>query len=865
MPTVTDIARLVDQLTLDEKAALTAGVDMWSTPAVPHLGIPKVWLSDGPSGARGTIMGSAGPTSVCLPCGSALGATWNPALIEQVGALLGRQVRTKSARVLLAPTVNLHRSPLAGRNFECYSEDPLLSGKLAAAFVRGAQSQGVATTVKHFLANEAEFERHAISSVVDERAMRELYLVPFELAISEGGALGLMTSYNRLNGRWLTEQPELLDGVVRREWGFDGLVVSDWYGLVDTTASPAAGLDLEMPGPPRAFGPALADAVRAGEVDEALVDAQVTRLLTVYDRIGALGDPVERTETDEQAEDRPEDRALARRAATESMVLLSNDGLLPLDRVAIENLAVIGPNADRAQIMGGGSASLRPHYRVTPLDALTELLGDAVKVVHERGCENRKSTPALGGSQTARPSDGEPGFDLEFHAADGLAGEVVHQDRLPTGDLIFMRPPSPLLPRAGWSFRARTRFTPAETGTYVFTLTQAGQARLIVDGVTVVDGFADPPPRGDAFYGFGSVEVEAPLEMVGGTTVDVVVEHSAGPRPGIAAAKVGCRRPAPPDLMDRAVAAALDADAAVVVVGTNGDWESEGHDRRSMDLPGDQDELVRRVLAANPNTVVVVNAGAPVTMDWAPDARAVLQIWFGGQEMAGGLADVLFGEAEPAGRLPTTLPLRVEHNPAHGNFPGENGEVRYGEGVLVGYRWYEARRMPTRFVFGHGHSYTKFSLGTPTLSSSVFGPGDRLEVDVPVTNTGARRGAEVVQCYVAPAEARLVRPPKELRAFAKVWLDPGESTTVRLELDDRAFAYWDPGQPDREAIRSRMADLPVSSGGRRRRQPGWQIDPGRYRLHVGRSSADIAHTLDVDVETPDPDTDAGTDTDTDAG
>jgi beta-glucosidase len=849
MPSVTDIAHLVDQLTLDEKAALTAGEDLWSTPAVPRLGIPKVWLSDGPSGARGSIMGTAGPTSVCIPCGSALGATWNPELVEELGVLLGRQIRTKSARVLLAPTVNLHRSPLAGRNFECYSEDPLVSGKLAAAFVRGAQSQGVATTVKHFVANEAETERHSTSSVVDERALRELYLVPFELAIREGQALALMTSYNRLNGRWLTEQREMLDGLVRGEWGFDGLIVSDWYGVVDTTASPVATVDLEMPGPPRAFGQKLADAVRDGEVPEAALDAQVTRLLTVYDRIGALGDPADATEPDEQAEDLPEDRALARRAATESIVLLANDGLLPFDRTAIESLAVVGPNADRALIMGGGSAALRPHYRVSPLEGLHDLLGDDVKIVHERGCENRKSTPSLGGSQTARPSDGEPGFDVEFFPEDGLAGEVVHEASLPTGDLMFMAPPSRLLPRAGWSFRARTRFTPAETGAYVFTLIQAGRARLIVDGTTVIDGFADPPPRGDAFFGAGSVEVEAPVEVVGGTTVDVVVEHSLGPRPGVAAVKVGCRRPAPPDLMDRAVNAALDTDAAVVVVGTNGDWESEGHDRASMDLPGDQDELVRRVLAANPNTVVVVNAGSPVTMDWAPDARAVLLSWFGGQEMAGALADVLFGDAEPAGRLATTLPLRAEHNPSHGNFPGENGEVRYGEGVLVGYRWYESRRMPTRFPFGHGHSYTTFALGQPALSSTTFLPGGRLTVDVPVTNTGARRGAEVVQCYVAPAESRLVRPPKELRAFAKVWLDPGESATVRLELDDRAFAYWDPGQADRAEIKARMSDLPVSSGGRTR-EPGWQVDPGHYRLHVGRSSVDIAHVLDVEVPEP---------------
>jgi len=289
----------------------------------------------------------------------------------------------------------------------------------------------------------------------------------------------------------------------------------------------------------------------------------------------------------------------------------------------------------------------------------------------------------------------------------------------------------------------------------------------------------------------------------------------------------------------------------VLVVGTTGEWESEGHDRASMDLPGAQDELVRRVLDANPATVVVVNAASPVTMDWAPDAPALLQTWFGGQEMANRLAEVLLGDAEPAGRLPMTLPLRLEHNPSFGNFPGENGQVRYGEGVLVGYRWYEARHLPTRFPFGHGGSYTTFAVGEPRLSvaSSSAGSlraGERLVASVPVTNTGDRPGAEVVQCYVAPIAPQLVRPPKELAGFAKLWLEPGETAAVRIELDDRAFAYWDAGQPDRDAIAARSAALPMRRSSPVRR-PGWQIDPGHYELHVGRSSAAIDHVLAVEI------------------
>ena len=553
-----------------------------------------------------------------MPCGSALGATWDPDLVEQVGALVGREARTKGARVLLAPTVNIHRSPLAGRNFECYSEDPLLAGRMAAGFVRGAQSQGVATTVKHFVGNDAEFERYTISSEIDERALREIYLRPFELAVREGGSLGLMTSYNRVNGRWCTEQPELLAAILRDEWGFDGFVVTDWFGITGTVASAEAGVDLEMPGPARAFGPALAAAVRAGEVGEHVVDAQVTRLLTVFDRIGALDDAVPDTGPDERAVDRPEDRELARRAATESMVLLANDGLLPLDRSALSTVAVIGPNADRAQIMGGGSASLRPHYLVTPLEALRAALGDGVRVVHERGCDNRRSTPTLGGRGTEAPG-GRVGFELEYFADADLRGEVVHRSHTPALELFALEPPAPALPRSGWSFRAVTRFTPTESGTHVFTLIQAGRARLTVGDRVVIDGFADPPPAGDAFYGMGSVEVEAPVELVAGAPGRCGGRVlGPGAARGQGALKVGCRHPEPPDLLERAVVAAAEADAAVLVVGTTGEWESEGHDRASMDLPGAQDELVRRVLDANPATVVVVNAASPVTMDWAP-------------------------------------------------------------------------------------------------------------------------------------------------------------------------------------------------------------------------------------------------------
>lgn len=840
-----DPEKLLRELTLDEKALLTAGADMWSTPAIERVGLPPIRVTDGPNGARGSsLLGLGEASAVCIPCGAALGATFSPELIERVGAMLGQEARTKACRVLLAPTINLHRSPLGGRNFECYSEDPLLSGKIAAAFVRGVQSEGVATTAKHFVANDAEFERHTIDSVVDERTLRELYLVPFEIAVKEGGVLGIMTSYNRLNGTWCSEHPELLNGILRGEWGFDGFVLTDWFSAGSTVGSANAGLDLQMPGPGRFFGAKLADAVRRGEVAESVLDDQVRHMLSSWSRIGALGDDPDGVE---QSIDRPEHRKLAREASAASMVLLRNDGLLPFDRKRLRRIAVIGPNADRAQIMGGGSAALRPHYWKSPLDALREQLGDDVEVVHERGCWTEMTTPALPASAI---SDGK-GFAVEFFVGLEATGQVVHRLQGQTSQLLYFGRPAKGLDPGAFSLRAAGRYVPQETGEHTFTLIQAGRARLLVDGEVVLDGFENPPPRGKAFFSLASREIEAGVRLEAGRAVDIEIQYAAQDAVVLQGVKIGLRPPVGDGLLERAAEAARDADAAILIVGTNGDWESEGHDRTTMALPGEQDELIRRVCAANPNSVICVNAGAPVQMDWADEARALLQIWFGGQEMAGALADVLFGESEPGGRLPTSLPLRLEHNPSYGNFPGENSELRYGEGLLMGYRWYDTRGLPVRFPFGHGLSYTRFEIGVPHPSSSNFEPGTVLRVEVPVKNLGDRAGAEVVQCYVEPLEPRLFRPRRELRAFAKRRLEPGESATIVLELDERAFAYWDPADPGFEALRDGgggvPAAVPAGRGSDHRTEGGWYVDAGSYLLHVGRSSADIAHVVRIEI------------------
>lgn len=824
----TRIAEMVDGLSTEEKATLVAGVDFWSTMAVPRVGLPRVRLTDGPNGARGPWTPGDGVIgAVCVPCGAALGATWDPALIERVGVLLGTETRRKACRVLLAPTVNIHRSPLAGRNFECYSEDPLLSGRAAAALIRGAQSQGVATTVKHLLANEAETERYTMSSDVDERTRREIYLVPFELAVKEGGSLGVMTSYNRLNGIWCTEDTDLLGGVLRDEWGFEGFVVTDWYGVTTTDVSPGAGVDLEMPGPGRAYGPALADAVASGTVDEAQLDAQVTRLLSVFERVGALDDT---GDEEPAAVDEPADRALAAEAAAAGTVLLTNDGTLPLDRTALRRVAVVGPNADRVVVMGGGSAQVEPAHLTSPLTALRDHLGGDVEVVHEPGVDISRSATTVPGPVRVELSAG---------------GEVVHTETWAAVKMLTLGPPEGLAD--DFTAQLTTTFTPTRTGPHTFTLVQAGRARVRVDGQVVVDGVADPPPRGQSFLGFGSEEAAGSIDLVGGESVPLVVDYASEETEGVYGLQVGVRAVLPDDALGRAATAAAEVDVAIVVVGTDSEWETEGADRQSMDLPGDQDELVRRVAAANPRTVVVVNTGSPVTMDWVEEPAAIVQAWFGGQEMGPALAQVLTGDAEPGGRLPTTIPQRVEHNPSFGSFPGDHDHHRYGEGVFVGYRWYQSRHLPVRFPFGHGLSYTTFELGEPMLSSSSFTPGSTVRIEVEVTNTGGRAGSEVVQLYVAPPErTKVPRPAQELKAWAKVHLGPGETTTVTLALDDRAFAWWDVGDEGRAAVHQRMA-FGDPDESRTVRPRGWRVDPETYELRVGRSSEAIDHCIALEV------------------
>ncbi len=536
--------------------------------------------------------------------------------------------------------------------------------------------------------------------------------------------------------------------------------------------------------------------------------------------------------------------ALLRRAAAESIVLLSNDGILPLTTLSPTRVAVIGPHAVAPTIMGGGSAQVTPHSAASLLESLAATCGPDTAIAYERGCEVTLSAAVVGGPVLRAPD----GFRADRYAGADFEGPIEESSQLAQLRMVEARGLGSGEPVDEWSMRVAGTVVPEESGLFQLALAQAGLARVLVNGELVLDGFTNrPPPGGSDFWGQASQDLVADIGFEKGVPAELVVEYTARDTT-LAGFRVGFRTPDTDALLERAVSAAAEADVAIVCVGTTEETESEGHDRAAFALPGRQDELIRRVAAVNDHTVVVVNAGSPVDMPWADDVAAVLQSWFGGQEMGAALADVLAGDAEPGGRLPTTIPMRLEHSPSHANFPGENGELRYGEGLFMGYRGFEHSAIAPRFAFGHGLSYTTFEIGEPTLSKDIYRPGEPLTVSVPVTNSGARAGSEVVQCYVSPASARLARPVKELKAFAKVWLEAGETTTVDLVLEGRSFAYWDPGQDDWDDVQALLPEMfNLLSPPAERRERGWQVEAGRYDILIGRSSQDIAVSSTIHV------------------
>lgn len=794
---------LLGQLTLAEKCRLVGGASTWRTHPIERLGIPELKVSDGPIGVRGEGYGASRTPGVVVPSGIALGASWDPELVERLGRLLGEEAVRKRAHVLLGPTVNLHRTPIGGRTFECYSEDAELTARLAVGFVRGVQSRDVAVTVKHFVGNDTEVDRFTVDVDVDERTLREQYLRPFEAVVREADAWGVMSAYNRLGGTHCAEHHGLLTGILRDEWGFDGFVVSDWFGVHDTVGAATAGLNLEMPGPTRIYGPHLEAAVERGEVAEADVDRIVRDLLVLMERTHAWdrsADDQEQTVRD------PAERRLCRQAAIAGTVLLRNEGaLLPLDAAALTKVAVIGPNARMDRSMGGGSASLTPLTRRTLLDALTERL-DA-EVVFEPGVRVDKLTPLVHGEQL-----GDRGFVLDYVNGQDPHGDTVTTGRVESSAITFFGSTPPGVDPNSFSLRAAGTYLPDVDGVHEFGVVTTGPSRVEVDGRVVLDDPRAELPRSEEYFGYGSIEVVESFELRAGEPVQIRATWSGGD--GFGALRIGVRPPIPDDLVGRAVAAAAEADVAVVMVGTTEEWETEGSDRGTIELPGGQDELVERVAAANPNTVVIVNAGSPVAMPWVAEVPAVLTPFFAGMEQAEALVDVLVGEADPGGRLPISYPLLLADAPAHAWYAPVEGVQRYREAWRFGYRGHEATEVEPLYWFGHGLSYGTVAWGQPVASTESMAVDGSVSVEVPVTAVGDRSATVVVQGYVAPIDPPVERAPKELRAWTKLVVEPGATATATLRFDAAAFRRWDD-------------------------QVGaWVVDPGNYHLVIARSAGD---------------------------
>ena len=790
------------RLDLDAKARLLSGQDMWTLPALPGIGLKSLVMSDGPIGVRG-VRWTADDPSVALPSPTALAATWDPALARRAGTLLAQEARRKGVHVLLAPTVNLHRSPLGGRHFEAYSEDPYLTGTIGAAYVSGVQAGGVGTTVKHFVANDAETDRFTVDNTVSERALRELYLAPFEIIVENAHPWGIMTAYNTVNGTTMTEHHHLVNEVLRGEWGFDGFNVSDWTAARSTAGAIEGGLDVAMPGPRTVYGEPLARAVRDGEVAEAEVDEAVRNVLRLAARVGILPG-AEPAVTDLPAHvDGPE---LAREIARRSFVLVRNDGALPLRPNG--TVALIGAAARDARVLGGGSATVFPAGVVSPLDGLTAALTEGTL------------TYAVGADPNTELAVADKSFELRAVCRDA-DGNVIGTGSAPSGHIQWMGSdlPEGVTHEALHSVELTGTFTPRDTGAHTFGIKGIGGFRLVIDGTTYYDDVQRPAKDDPFITFFGAPVPRAQPELTAGTPVEVSLTHVVKFPEDIPMKVVGFTlahqepQRAPDELIAEAVEAARAADTAVVVVATTDRVESEGFDRTDLRLPGHQDELVRAVAAANPNTVVVVNSGSPVELPWRADVAAVLLSWFPGQEGGAALADVLTGTHEPGGRLPTTWGSLADA-PVTEVVP-TSGALSYTEGVFIGYRaWEKAGRTPS-YPFGHGLGYTDWTYESAEVKGST--------VTVRVRNSGERAGREVVQVYLAPSEPDADRPARWLAGFAGVEAGPGERGEAVVELPRRAFEVWD------------------------EKTNAWTFVKGSYEIQVGRSIADRRVTATINV------------------
>ena len=813
------VESILRRMSLEEKIDFIGGVDGFFIRGMPKLGLPALKMADGPMGVR-----NFGPATA-MPGGINLAATWDASLAQKVGEQIGRDARAKGVNFLLGPGVNLYRAPLNGRNFEYFGEDPYLASRIAVGYIDGVQSEGVSSTIKHFMGNNSEYDRHNVDDIIDERTMREIYLPVFEAAVKEAHVGAVMDSYNLVNGSHMTQNPRLDSEILKKEWGFPGVLMSDWFATYDGVAAANAGLDLEMPSGAFMNKAALLPAVQDGRVPVAVIDDKVRRILRLAIRFGWL----DRDQTDLSIPRyNLQGREVALQAAREGMVLLKNDAhLLPLDKHAIRSVAVIGPDAYPAVPVGGGSAGVRPFAAVSFLEGIANELGASIPTYYDRGIPQLNELAERTAFSTAE-SGGQPGLTAEYFAGANLEGDPMIRrtdQHIDFGAVAGadIGSPAPAYPAESGSARWTGYYLASKSAPYDAFVQSTGEAggyyRVYVDGKVVLDDWTEAR----ALVGYATVSLAAGPHKV------VVERHG---RPGFlgGAFRFGI---VPQDsyVDSSAEKIAASADAVVLAVGFDPSSESEGADR-TFGLPPGQDELIEKMSAINKHVIVVVTSGGAVDMSrWLDRVPAILEAWYSGQEGGTALAQILFGDVSPSGRLPVTFDRRWEDNPVHDSYYPEPGthQVVYKEGVFVGYRGYERSGVQPLFPFGYGLSYSTFrhaNLAIRRVSSSgtqpaESGPGrpsvPQYEVSWDVTNTGSREAEDVSEVYVGEDHPVVPRPTRELKGFARVDLRPGQTRRVKVALDIRAFAYYDAAAHD------------------------WRIDnPGAYTVSVGSSVDQIA-------------------------
>lgn len=785
---------LLGRMTLEEKIEMLGGTG-FATKAIDRLGIPPLNMTDGPLGVR---WGQA----TAFPSGIMMGATWNPGLISGLGSALGEETKARGRHVILGPCVNIARIPMGGRNFESFGEDPCLASRMAVEYIKGVQKENVAATVKHFAANNQEYQRDHVNTIVDERALNEIYFPAFKAAVQEGQVLTVMSAYNKVNDHFCSENDYLLVDILKKEWGFSGLVMSDWGAVHSTEPTFNSGLDLEMPTGQYLNKETLLKKIKSGALKESTLDDHVRRILGVMFEIGLFDD----YRYDASKINTAEHRRVAREVAEEGIVLLKNrNSVLPLDMSKIKTLAVIGPNARVAVTGGGGSSQVTPLKSVSPLEALQSKLGDRVKIHFARALVLDGDSNPIDGKFLFTDKEGrEHGLKAEYFTNKNLEGTPAKTIVDKSVDFNWDEAaPFEDFPKDNFSVRWTGYLKVDKPGRYSIDVTTDDGSRLYFEDKLVINDWID--------HGIMTNSYTASLEA--NKYYKITFEfYEFG---GGAVARLGWR-PLSNELFMEATAAAKNSDAALVFVGTNYTYEGEGFDRKSLVLPMEQDKLIEAIAKVNKHTVVVLTTGSPVLMNgWIDKVDGVVEAWFAGEQIGTAIAEVLLGEINPSGKLPMTFPVRWEDCSACDTYMKEDGTTRYKDGIYVGYRHFEKNRITPLFPFGFGLSYTTFQYSGLNLSSREIRAGGTITVSFKVKNTGKSKGQEVAQLYIADLDSTIDRPVKELKNFQKISLNPGEEKSVSWDIDEQSLKYFDPTARE------------------------WTDEKGDFELLVGSSSEDI--------------------------